>query len=362
MRAFVDLNKWVRDFEKRARRELDADRVKLTQLDRQGWQLLQRSPEEALPLFEEGAALARQLKESHWELWYEYWILETYLYYLALIDLAERWAIRNFVKVHQAAYQDCPFIGRIYLAVIYILYFKDAEGNQAKIVQMLDYLEQHVPLEYETYTRIVRTRAGLFYVMEDWETAASHGKRHLELVQTIPFQKVNAYAFLASIAYHQQHAQELLEYGRELEHAARQAKLPFNEGIAALAEAHALMQLNDPETARQCYERGLHLSADLSSIHSQAWYNYACGYQEANGNLSAALELRDQQLAGLKIRDLPAHETYCRFARLRLLGKMEEETLFKAELEATRQVITRLKSPIVELNRLKRIEQGDYSL
>src|SRR5688572_12568798 len=99
--AFVDLWGWFNASRSQAYSAGDRARMRLSELHEQAWPLLERDPQRALAYIEEGIHLARQLDEPCWELFHEYWRLETYVFYLIDMRTAIRLGVELAVKARK---------------------------------------------------------------------------------------------------------------------------------------------------------------------------------------------------------------------------------------------------------------------
>jgi tetratricopeptide (TPR) repeat protein len=303
--------------------------------------------------------LAQSLSEPCWELFFQYWCCEVYIHGLRDLNQGLEKAIQAFILAHKPAYQNCPVLGRVYLILIDAYYIIDAEGYADKIRDMLQYMTENLPLEDDVLLRIQRYRAGLYFTFDEWDDAEREALKFLELSRGIVEREVDAFTLLWNIAIAKKEHERALEYAVQLEIVSKRAGRNISIAFSLLAQALCKQKLNQTD-AQVLYQQALAIYEDYKVPHAHGidFYDAICAYLEGEGNLEAALNLRDQQLAMLVETRNYQFETHCRLQRCRLLGRMGKSV--QQELEAAYEAANRLKRPEFYREKLRRVENGNY--
>lgn len=359
-RALVDLGTWITDFERAARRAGDQERLRLVELSDRSWEIIQQEPERALAYCEEGAALARKLGEPCWELYHDYWRCEIYWNYLRHSDTGRDVIVKTFVKAQGLAYRDCLIVGRVFRMMTDMLFRIDSDGYIDDVRAMDDYTQQQVPLDDDALLLIMRRRAAIAYIEEDYDVAERETRLYLAECSGNAFRQTDAYILLSKIAAKRDDVDGAYQYAIETERAAHRANRISAEGIALLRQARYQQMRGFPDEARALYERGEALMTELPHFYYSDYYDAVCGYLELVGEIEEAISLRDRQLEELIQDGVLALEIDCRIERCRLFGRLKLPPL-EEELNIAYEQARKLPRPDRTLQKLDRIKNGDYS-
>jgi len=360
MRATVDLWKWYYDYGAYARARHDSERIRLFNFFDSGVQYRYRDPAQALSTFEAGAELARQLNEPCWEVFYEHWCCEIYVFSLRDLEKGLEHSIRTFTLAHKSGYLHCPILARVYRILIDVYYIIDVEGNLEKIHQMLDYMTRNVPLDQDTYLLTERRRAGLHYSFDEWDDAEREALKYLNLARGDYYRESDAYHFLCNIAMRQKQPERAYEYALELERiASNKPRVVLQLAHALLAQAVYKQSIEEIEEAERLYERGTAIFHEHKAKLGLDYYDLVCIYHERMGDADTALKLRDRQLQELVESSSPSFELYCRLQRCRLLGRLGRPVA--QELADAYEATKKLLKADYHTKKLKQVENGDYA-
>jgi hypothetical protein len=359
MRATVDEWKWFWDYKKMAYAQNDAQKIQLVEYYLTGQQYFFDDPQRAIHLFEAGHNLARILVEPYWELFFNYWCSEVYLFGFKDLQKALEKSVQSFVLAHQAPYQNSPFIGRVYFELMSVHYTLDAEGYADQIRAMMAYMSDNVRLDKDTVLLLQRYRAGLHYTFEEWDKAEVEILKYLEMSRGTGLRESTAYSFLMYLMIETQRYEEFHAYALQLEKSAARINRKQAVATALLARAVYALKHGQPAAAENFNERAWTILNGQNYAYEAGIYNLSCAYQETKGDAEAALKLRDRQLANLVGKRNYQFESSCRLNRCRLLGRMGRA--IDQEISGAYESIKMLRTTTTYLKYLKEIEQGDYS-
>lgn len=358
MPRMVNLWKWFDDFGYDAHRRNDPTRIRLHGFFNPGFDCRFTDPERSLALFSEGALLARQLGYPCWELFYELWCAEAYIFYLQDYRQGLAQAVKVFTLAQQPHYRSCPCVGRVYRAFMDIHSFMDMSGNQEQVLAMIDYMEQHIALDDDTVHLIQRRRAGLYYEEEDWDNARTEVLKFLDLVRGNAYREATAYSFLYWVAYRQKLYDEAYEYICMSESAARRAMDDRTIGFALLAQALHLQRCGDGGEAARLFAQGMAHYERIAVKPRGGYYHLVSAYYEEIGESERALDYLARELKEETIIGSAPGIAECRLGRCRLLGRLGLP--LEDELAAAREAARALKKPDRMMSKLDRVAAGDY--
>jgi hypothetical protein len=174
-----------------------------------------------------------------------------------------------------------------------------------------------------------------------------------------PFNECDVYYLLLNIAVQQREYEQGEAYAQELEKVASSTRMIHLVAEAVMAQSLFKLKFNRPEEANARYARAWALLENYTVPLSVSFYDFACAHQESLLNTDAALKLREKQLADLLAVPNAQFEAYCRLQRCRLLGRMGQP--IEDELRAAYASCNKLKTPTLSLERVQKVEQGDYT-
>ncbi len=359
MPRMVNLWKWFDDFGFDAHRKNDPARIRLHGYFNPGFDSRFTEPERTLSLFTEGAELARKLGYPCWELFYELWRAEAYIFYLQDYRQGLAQAVKAFTMAQQPHYRACPCVGRVYRAFMDIHSFIDMSGNQAQVLAMIDYMEENIALDDDTVHLIQRRRAGLYYEEEDWENARIEVLKFLDLVRGNAYREATAYSFLYWVEFRQKRFDAAYEYICMSEVAARRASDDRTIGFALLAQALYLLRRGDGSDAAWRFEQGMAHYARIAVKPRGGFYHIVSAYYEEVGDSAKALEYLERDLTEEMMIGSAPGIAESRLGRCRLFGRLGLP--IDAELAAAREAARALKKPDRIMSKLERVAAGDYS-
>lgn len=355
---FVDLWDWFYQYEVVNRS--DPLRGKLPQLYNLARQKFENASEEALMLLTQGRDLAEKHDEPCWQLFFNYWISEIYIYYKDDQALGLDLAVRNAVEARKPQYSACPVRARVLRALIDAYATSDPISYSDQILENLDYLEQNVALDIDTWRLIESRRATLALEFNNLDEAQGAALHYMERSDNNEFRLRGAYDMLCEIAYRRGNIEEALKHAQAGEtvsrrvHNSRRIIITF-----VLWQAVCQRKLGNEAEAQRLYNTAiLRATSGEGKITCYA-QNLVCEYHEIGGEFEQALQWRSEQINQVISTHNPHLECECRrkLCRLRALMGLP----FEEELAAAHEAANRLLKPDYFIAKLHRIVQGDLS-
>lgn len=350
---------WIDDFYWRAIHHGDAQRQRLAQQHYTAWQLMESQPEQALTLLNDGIALANQLEENWWALFYDYWRTEAWVFYLRNLNQGLDNAVRCAVECHKPLYDEFPGRARVYRVLVDAYVFRDPIGYEDKIREILRMMHDDMPLDSDTRLLLQARYAQLDAIFGNLAGAIDKTQAYLNASQHSDFRMMHAYDMLCYYAYLSGDLDLAEAYSENVEACSR--KCGRKSGVMASFLFRALkhrIQGNE-SSARSFYARYTAARQHLSMKRTAVGYDLLCKYHELGGDTATALALRDEQLTELADKGYYHDEAWCHLRRLQLLNRMGRP--LHDELEATEAAIARLLKPERFTQAMQRIAAGDTS-
>jgi len=355
--AFVELWGWVAKYRSDAYRSGNTKRIRLTQLFDQAWNLFETAPERSLALLGEGVQLAKQLREPCWMLFYEYWQCEAYLFYLSDGPAAMKLAVKLTVEVRKPQYEHCPIRARIYRILGDTYLHTDSIGFADQIVKNLNYLENEVPLDRDTWQLIECKRTHLAIDAGQYREALEHAQIYLSRAQGYDFRMMDAYGLLCRVTYKLGDMTTMFEYAKLGEVHARRCTRLYQISNFQVWQAVCHHASGGEDLDRTLVRAAIRRAANL---HQPFCPEALCVYYEKRGDLDRALEVRHIQLNEAVKEGNAFDEVYLRILCCQLMLRMDKP--FEQDLTAAREATQKLRKPerfLAMLNRLSERQLDD---
>jgi hypothetical protein len=356
---YVDLWGWFHASARNANLNNDRERLRYNELAHRGWAYRRTAqPDEALLVFEEGEAIAKRLGDHCWELFFQYWCAEMLFYHKVDQQAALDYAIRVATRAYKEQYLNCPIRSRVYFVVADIYYAIDFYSYQDKIREMLDYLQNEVPMDQDTDLRARHMRAEFEMEFERYDAARILVEEYMPDAQGNDFRMRSGYNMLRRIAYANGNVQLALNYSLQTDKYAIETQ---SQGIIAsqkLWQSVYYKRLGRDDIARTCHLTGIDLHDRYDLPRWPGYYDALCEYLELNGEAARALTLRESQLEDMKAHNSIYNESVSHVDYCRLLGRFGKP--LDAALQAARILAQRMTKPELYLERLQKVEDGNY--
>lgn len=358
---FVDVYTWIQQFQLDALRKGDVKRLRLVEYQSMAWEHFESNPQQSLQILYEARDLAEQLHEPCWMLYYDSWLGECLNLYLNDFKQGIQHAMKTVVEIRKPEYERCAMLCRGYRIVIESYIYSDPVGYADKIRELITYTDNEIPIDYDTYCILKKRESELEFALGNIEAAIRAAQGYLErsAERVVTFHIAYAYEMLVHYAYLQGQTDIAHQLIIECEQMARANQ---RHSLVAIAQAwRALFGLieDNVEEAQSLYRMATNNMAHLGMAVSLSYYEAIAAYNERLGNLDNALTIREKQFDGVNGRGGYYLETEVLLKQARLRGRMGQDV--SATVEQAKQIAAHLQKPQHLLERLARVEQGDYS-
>jgi len=358
---FVDVYTWIHEFQMNALREGDMRRLKLIDYQMQAWEHFETNPEQSLQILYEAHDLAEQLHEPCWMLYYNSWLGECLNLYLINFKEGLQHAMKTVVEIRKPEYEKCAMLCRGYRIVIESYIYSDPVGYADKIRELIAYTDNDIPIDYDTYCILKKRESELEFALGHLEPAIQAAQAYLKRSseQLVTFHMAYAYEMLVHYAF----LQGDIATGQTLIKACEaMARENQRRSLVAIAQAwralFSLMQ-DQKDDAQALYQMATSNMSQLGMAVSLSYYEAVSSYNEKLGDPEQALAIRNQQLEAVSGRGGYYLETEVLLKKARLLGRMEQDTA--STIAQAKQIAEQLVVPQHLLDKLKIVEEGDYS-
>ena len=354
--------KWIHEFSRDAASKGDSERLRLVELQERALGHGKANPDMMLAVLKEARALAEQLNEPWWVLFFDHWRLQALLHYK--LDYREVLDIAVHATLESRKPQCDQLPQRICLHedLIYAYIGIDPLGYADSIRQALDYMQTEVGPDVECRYCVEGNRREFALVRGCTAEAEESARRTLALADEDRVRSsgehhaVYAYGDLCEIAHGRQEWDALRDWVATGEVMARRCENHLKLAEFLVWQAFLARREGDEETARRRLRQAVTRSGRVKSLPSTSYYNALCAFHELGGELEESLKVRDRELEVLTGKGRTHDECRCRIKRCRLLATMGQP--LDAELAAAREVAGKLRDPSPYLAELDRIVQG----
>ena len=321
---------------------------------------METDPDQALALLSQGQALARQLGQPCWVLFFEHWQVAVNLFHKQDFKTALDQGVRFAVEARKAIYQDCPLVPRTNVTLLDAYLRTDPIGYEAQIRETIAYLQANFNFDDEIRGLMIGRLYYLEMVMSRYNSALQLALQTLADASTDNHRLIGAYQLLSDVCYRLDNPKEGLPYAQAGETHARRGKHYLRALVTFLAwQALFTWQLGDERTARRLHNIALTHAVRVGAKLYESYYDAMCLYYELDGDYPRSMSLRDTQLADILTSNSIYDESKIRIRRLKLLTKTGLP--LDEELAAARAVAARMIKPDFYLSKLNRVLSGDVS-
>jgi tetratricopeptide (TPR) repeat protein len=357
---YVDIWAWMRDFERQASEQNDSQRLAIVNGYYDGWRCINSGQNDtALNHFEKALTLARSLNEHCWDLFLDSNCAEIFIFKKAESKIGLDRTIRLATRVYRPEAEECPVRARILCNLAYAYKDYDVFGYMDEILDLLNSIENDVPMDHDSHLRLRFLRVEIALELEQYDEAEK--VVHIGLVESFgnTYRMTQSNALLSEIAYVRGDLQLALSYATEGAKYATQGNMLRAVASNLLWQAMIQRRLGNIGTAQNLLQRGLAEYQRYDLPLRESYYNHLCDFYEVAGEAEKSLALRQQQLKEVAEQTITAqsytHLHYCRL--LGRMGKPLDEALANA-----RAVASAMKKSDLYLERLQRIVDGNYYL
>ena len=357
---FIDVWAWIRIFHHQALRNGDPIRSRLDPLFDEAWEYFDRNPDLASNLLKQGRALAQQINEQEWVLFFDHWLCEVLAWYkhdtMKALDLA----VRNVIRANQPQFRNWSFLPRIHYDLISIYGMTDPLSYGEYIRDTLQLLETELNFDSDVWRRIPAEHTSLLTIEEKPEQALQMAHESLLRSEGDDFRLAGAYSMLCPIEYCLNHIDAMIQLGQTGEiHARRATNRKYDLIELQIWQAVGYLKLGDQENAHRHYQTALSTIHSLGEAFQLFRVPVLAVYEEQLGNFDKAVGIRRDCVtqameSGNFFAEYLARLEVCRL--LKIMGLLTED-----EITVTRAALNHLKTPSCYPPRLESIIAGDTS-
>jgi hypothetical protein len=352
---------WIIEFNNQAEAKGDRDRLRLLQTYENASRFAKTDPDVMLGLLAEGKALAQQLDEPWWVLFFDHWRLQALLHfkydYREVMDIA----VQATLEARKPQYAELPQRVCLHEDLIYAYVGTDPEGHADRITQALEYMRQQVGPELDCRFCVQGCCAQFALQRRRLDEAQAASLQMLAMTDaernraTADHYALDAYADLCAIALERGDWDALKEWAGAGEETARRRDKQLELAKFLAWRAVLERRAGNEDAARRLLRGATSRAARLKAVPGEPYYDALCAYHEQGGEPGAALTVRDQELTAVAGKGRLTHEVRCRLKRCRLLAEMGLP--LEDDLRAAREAAARLRHPekyVEEIDRLER--------
>ncbi|MEP7289402.1 MAG: hypothetical protein ABI947_26940 [Chloroflexota bacterium] len=355
-----NLQEWYNGFRKAAKASGDTARLGLIELYDQATRSFESDPDLALHVLAQGRALAEQLNEPCWTLYYDFWRTSVYLFQKKEFKVALDNAVRTVVEARKPQYEHCPIRTRVHSILIDVYARLDPIGYAPQIRDTIAYMQAEMPLDEEMTSLLQSRLVYLDFVFDRLDSAMDGALRYLSLANNNVQWLSNAYQQLCEVCYRRYDHENALKYAQAGEICARGTSGKQRALVSFLAWQTLFARLAGNETeARRLLNVTMQQAVQVGAKLYDSYYDALCEYYEYGGQYENSMRLRDAQLEDTVQSGSVYDECKWHIRRLRLLKKMGQP--LDSELTASRESATKLMDSSLFLGKLDRVLQGDLS-
>lgn len=302
---------------------------------------------------------AEAIQEPWYALFFDFWCCSTLVFQVRDLNRAREMATKLVVESRKPIYKDCPVLGWVYLTLMDVHMKIDPIGYAATIFESLEYLENEVPIEYDTYCILEGRRSAMAFYDDRVEEALAIAESYLARSEYSNYRKIHANLMLCTFNYELGKEEMALIHAEYAENFAR-LRQRIRSAIESVAWQALLHFKRGNETnGHRLYRQA---AARMGEHDFTPWLSYAKivgEYHELNAQPEKAVALFDLTLEGVIGTGQHFDECHCRLERCCLLGRMGMP--FDQELEAAFASTKQLLEPTFMIEKLNRVKNGDFS-
>jgi len=339
----------------------DLQRLALAPLLHQGFECQETDPERSLVIFTQGRDEARRLHEPWWVLFFESWRLNALTSFLEDFSRAQPLAMELMVCFNSSQAANHPERETVLTNVLETYASIDPIGYREDLERGFAYQEGRIE-QGPVSARFVlnyRRRSYLCSIGR-WNDAYDLAMQSLALIDQCPstYTKTWHCAWALYQVCHICHmlgrTNELASYADQMaELSATNQQLSRTKADAHFWRAMTQCQRGDKRDASRSFRQGMRLLGNVEKRDSIC-ANSIAAYREQEGELQAALGVRDRELVEVTQKGMFHRICQVQLERCRLLAKMDRITA--ADLQTARLCANQLLCPEWFLKKLDQFE------
>jgi hypothetical protein len=315
--------------------------------------LRESEPDVAIEILSHLREEAIKRSNHYWRLTAEHWRVQVYISFKRDYRNANRFAVEAAIESRKAEYQHYQEYICIQNDLILVYEGIDPLGYATEIKEAIDLtINQTNPTMSCHYC--LNHRLGDYYLnMGEEQKARDQSAKFFAMTHSQAHYRIQAYEQICYFSRQDEAWADLLELakrGYELA-ADNDDEAPWIN--LKSFELLALQKLGRSEAAQSSYSLLKHRTASLKMVQSEDYYDNLVAYEEARGDIEAALAVRSKHLEIFKNAGRHYWEAMARIDKIRLLRLLDRD--YGEESQAVRLIAQDLKSSASIIERLETI-------
>ncbi len=350
---------WVHEFARDASESGDDQRFQIYQLALEASEYGKEDPELNLATLNEGRALASQLNEPWWILFFDHWRLQNLLNYQRDFREVVEIAVTATLEARKPIYAHFPQRICLHEDLITAYLGIDPLGYSNVITEAMDYMKAEVPDDVECRFCAESCRAEFALVCNDLDGAEKSARRTLKMADECETQSTSdhhgaaACGYLCTVSYRRQDWESLREWSDMGEELNRKRDEDLGLATQLIWKAILTRIHGDEDQAKRIRHRAISRVKRARSTPGADYYDALCAFHEQGDELDKALLVRERELARISGKGRLHDECQIHLKRCRILAKLGE--LSEEALQEAREAANRLRDPkpiLAELDQL----------
>ena len=336
---------WISEYTGAAIQSGDAQQLRLCMISIHAEQIPPSDPAAKLALFQQGTALARQMQEPWWEMFYTHWEIETLLHKQARPQEALDVAARAAFEMRKPIYDHFPQRCALKLNLISCYLYLDPIGYETQLREAFAPLEAECAQWSEFQCYYAQQWGHFLNDIED-DGALDAAWEYLRLSQqtATAWDMKCALTLLCLVLWRVDEplARQIgAEIAADCETLARQEEQIDDIAMMQGWQAVSARSRGDEDAAQSFYERAWQTQKRAPQPRNHV-HGAALKFHELNGEIAEALQVCQREIRILRRHKLRYLEVKRRFKKCELLKQLGRP--FARDVERTRAAARTLKS------------------
>jgi hypothetical protein len=352
----MSLWSWIDERRRIAQMEHDTDTLMMVRLFYMAVEAMQRTPDESIAMLHKSRELAEAMQDAWWVQLVNHWELQARLCYKMDFNGTRELATKALEETRKPFYKTFPQRTCLHEDLITGYLRQDPDGYRAEIEGAITSMEQSVSPKLDCYQCFHDLKTDFAIHTGTSDQMLEEGQRYLKVAEGNPHYSASAYGYLCEIAYKRGEWEQVGEYARLMEEAARSAQLDYVIPTAYAWQALFHQQMGDLKQAQHAAMNATTLAQQNLISQRNEYFDVLCAYHEQGKRFGDALKMRERQLQRVIGKAQYRTETHCRVEILRLRKALELPT--ESALKDARTATEKLKNPAPMLAKIAAYESG----
>jgi hypothetical protein len=316
-------------------------------------ELRESDPDASIELLSKLREEAIKRGSNYWRLIAEHWRVQVYISFKRDYLNANRLAIEAAVESRKPEYQHYQEYICIQNDLILVYNGIDPIGYAAEIKEAIELTINQTNPNMSCHYCLNHRLADYYLNIGQEQKARDQSAKFFAMTHSQAHYRIQAYEQICYFSRQDEAWADLLEIARQGYKLAADNDDESPWINLKSFELLALQKLEQREAAQSVYNLLKYRTASLKMVQSEDYYANLVAYQEALGNLEAALTVRNEQLETFNQAGRHYWEAMARIDKIRLLRLLGRD--YREEKQSVRQIAQKLKSPEMIIARLETI-------